>query len=278
VTNYGWSSDPAGGAAQPPPPPGYTSVYGGVHAGYRPPYLGIRSLRTTLVVLLALAAAAALGGIGAALNRKNVAHDVFDNNEPSVRAFTRLDEADDAVAATIGIWLLLFVAIAVVMIIWWFRVARNTRALGRDGHTWKAGWAIGGWFIPLANFVLPYLVLQEAYQASDPDPSATGRWRQSRRLPLIWVWMVAAGAMSILTGLDRDVELTGDVAELLDDVDSQAAAISIWMTAAIASAVLALVTVHVVTKRQEQARARLVSSPVPPPPPPGAAPLPPPFS
>ena len=45
-------------------------------------------------------------------------------------------------------------AIGVVFIIWQFRHAKNAQVLGARGGL-GPGWAIGGWFIPLANYVLP---------------------------------------------------------------------------------------------------------------------------
>ena len=46
----------------------------------------------------------------------------------------------------------------------------RTRSCGMPPkERWTPGWAIGGWFIPLANFVIPFLVVLETWRRSDPD-------------------------------------------------------------------------------------------------------------
>jgi len=53
-------------------------------------------------------------------------------------------------------------AIAVPM--WMYRAYRNLPALGEQGMTWSPGWAAGGWFVPFANFVIPYLCLRDLWR------------------------------------------------------------------------------------------------------------------
>ena len=59
------------------------------------------------------------------------------------------------------------IALVVLSIIWLYRVPPNHRALGR-ALTWAPGWAIGGWFLPPLLYVIPLLVLREAWKAADP--------------------------------------------------------------------------------------------------------------
>ncbi|MEY2406482.1 MAG: hypothetical protein QOG39_1398, partial [Acidimicrobiaceae bacterium] len=77
----------------------------------------------------------------------------------------------------------------VVWVIWQFRFATNARAL-RGNYGLAPGWAIGGWFIPLGNFVLPQLQLFQAAKASAPDlppghPAAAGTAPAS--VPAWWI-------------------------------------------------------------------------------------------
>src|SRR5262249_59654694 len=51
--------------------------------------------------------------------------------------------------------------------------------------------AIGGWFIPIGQFVIPFLVMDDVWRGSDPsiargDPG----WRRSSTLGAIWAWLV----------------------------------------------------------------------------------------
>jgi Domain of unknown function (DUF4328) len=79
-------------------------------------------------------------------------------------------------------------AIAVPM--WTHRCYRNLPVLGRFGHLSPA-WAACGWFIPVANVVLPWIALQDLW--AGPGGSARGRWRVN-----VWLaaWL-AAGAAGI---------------------------------------------------------------------------------
>src|SRR5262245_14862724 len=53
---------------------------------------------------------------------------------------------------------LVLVYTAVVFIVWLYRARRNLAIWGILGLGWGPGWAIGGWFIPLANLLIPKLV------------------------------------------------------------------------------------------------------------------------
>lgn len=75
----------------------------------------------------------------------------------------------------------------VLFIIWSFRVAKNGRALGYPASL-SPGWAIGGWFIPIANLFLPYLSIRGGAPAD------------TQALVLRW-WLAYVGASLLGTGL-----------------------------------------------------------------------------
>ncbi len=61
-----------------------------------------------------------------------------------------------------------------VFIIWQFRHAKNAQVLGAYGGL-GPGWAIGGWFVPFANYVLPAMQMHQSSRASDIEGRAAGR-------------------------------------------------------------------------------------------------------
>ena len=75
-------------------------------------------------------------------------------------------------AAATGIVSLLSFAILVLIIIWTYRATKNNEALGRMYPRLKPGWAIAGWLIPLANAVIPLLILQDLWRGSERDDEA----------------------------------------------------------------------------------------------------------
>jgi len=80
-------------------------------------------------------------------------------------------------------------AAAVLAIIWMYRIAWNHRALHRGG-TWGPPWAIAGWFVPPIIYVIPTLMMNELWKASDPDVPVGGDWRSRPASPLPFVWFV----------------------------------------------------------------------------------------
>jgi hypothetical protein len=136
----------------------------------------------------------------------------------------------------------------VLFIIWMSRAARNNEALGRDLPRLSAGWAVGGWFIPLANFVIPVLIMQDLWRGSNASiPRGDMRWRIANRSALVgWWW-----GTFVLTFLRIG---PGDGAADSVDLDQLRATDFLGlfgMLFAAASAVLAILVVRRVADRQE---------------------------
>lgn len=62
---------------------------------------------------------------------------------------------------------LVFIATAVLFLVWIHRAYKNLRAFARRTD-FKPGWAVGWWFVPFANLVQPYNVVKEMWTKSDP--------------------------------------------------------------------------------------------------------------
>jgi hypothetical protein len=195
------------------PPPPYEGPFsaapmpGAYPGAFRPPGRAqpLSGLSTAVSVLLAVAAAMAII-IGAAfLSRAQKLDDFVHGGNVS---FSDLDNADNFVAGAAVIYLLVVVATGVVFIVWQYRHATNAEALGKSGGL-SAGWAIGGWFIPCANTVLPAVQLYQSSQASDPyvTPGTSGSpgtvRRQGDGSPLVILWAVVFGVGNIVAGLRR---------------------------------------------------------------------------
>ncbi|SCL35606.1 protein of unknown function [Micromonospora pallida] len=79
-------------------------------------------------------------------------------------------------------YLLVYLTAVVLVIVWTYRVRQNLDAFPGSAPGLGAGWAIGGWLIPLVNFVVPYRVVADVTRASVWRPG-TGR--------LVGVWWAA---------------------------------------------------------------------------------------
>ena len=210
----------------PPPPVPGPGAYGvGPYATSSmpmPPMRSLRGLWIALLVLFALVAVADIVAAGAFFNRADLLEGI-DRGEGLT--FQQALEADDGVQNGLALHALLAVAIIVVFIIWQFRHAKNAQALGDRGGL-GPGWAIGGWFIPVANWVLPGLQILQASRASDPRVGASPGTR-AKGAPVVVVWMVLLALASLLFlagGGLRSADEDGNVS--LDTPDERADAAS----------------------------------------------------
>ena len=65
--------------------------------------------------------------------------------------------------------LLIGLGAAIAFLMWFHRAHRNLPALGNTKLKFTAGSAVGWWFFPILNCVLPYEAMQEIWKGSDPS-------------------------------------------------------------------------------------------------------------
>ncbi|MET0627575.1 MAG: DUF4328 domain-containing protein [Acidimicrobiia bacterium] len=247
-------------AAPPPPPPeagiAYYPAADGLRLG-RPLYWHpLDGLRTAIVALLACVGVAALASIATLVNRISAVHTFQDR--PQFATAQDVLDADDAVSGAVAIWLLLFIATAVVFIIWQFRVAKNIEFLGRDRERFAPGWSIGAWFIPLANFVIPLLIFQDFWRATTPGTAPGSDWRDRRGSWLLGIWWAALliGNMGRFSASsDDDIERFGS--RTLDSVVTADTVAAVALAISVIAVVLAIMVVVQLTRR---ANARLADA------------------
>jgi hypothetical protein len=122
---------------------------------------------TSVPVTLGLAAGAAVlvsatAHAGVALAGLNLVGAMSANIGPSFVDDLPVNRTEYGIWALATLFSLLALAVAAVLVmIWLFRFSKALDARGVAGRTWSSGWAIGGWFIPIANLVIPRLVVGE---------------------------------------------------------------------------------------------------------------------
>lgn len=84
--------------------------------------------------------------------------------------------------------LVLFLVTVVLFCMWMHRAAGNIRALGETRAGISPGWAVGWWFIPIANFFMPYKAMREIYQSSDSAASGVDYPLDTAPPLLGWWW------------------------------------------------------------------------------------------
>jgi Domain of unknown function (DUF4328) len=187
-----------------------------------------------------------------------------------------LEEADasDTRVGIAGILLLAALVVATITFIVWFsRAYKNLPALGATGLRHGAGWSIGAWFVPFLNLWRPKQIANDIWRASDPEarPDQGAEWRDKPVpgfLTTWWVlWVVSLYAANVTVRLYLDDETPQDIRRA-----DYADILALWVD--IAAAVLAIVVVRKLTRRQAERHARVagavpmpaVGSPAAPPP------------
>jgi hypothetical protein len=181
-----------------------------------------------------------------------------------------LAAVNDLREGVIGLLLVLVnLATVVAFCFWIHRAYRNLRALGNSPSAleYSPGWAVGYFFIPLVNLVMPYRVVREIWEKSDPSVRTRDDLMyavaSSAPVVLTWwmVWIVANFVGRLVSRFYRDAETPETLAWASKaDIFSTA----LWIMAA----VLAALVVRGIDRRQEERSRHVVYHPQTPPPPP----------
>lgn len=169
------------GTPGPPPIPGEVPSFPPA-ASYR-----YRSRLSTLVsVLLAINAAMSLALIGSTISEMDLLERARGGGRFTFEEVAANDQRQAAISAG-GV--AAFAIAAFAWLLWQHRAHSNLRALGIGGLRFTPGWAIGWWFVPLANLVRPAQVMSELVRASEtPDESVGPVARATPRI--VWIWWV----------------------------------------------------------------------------------------
>ncbi|NEA43209.1 DUF4328 domain-containing protein [Streptomyces sp. SID11233] len=77
--------------------------------------------------------------------------------------------------AAAGLWTLAYLVAAVLFLVWFGKARGAAGTMDPFAFTRGRGWAIGAWFIPFANLVLPRRVASEMWNAAR-SPASESRW------------------------------------------------------------------------------------------------------
>ncbi|HEX4147743.1 MAG TPA: DUF4328 domain-containing protein [Pirellulales bacterium] len=196
------------------------------------------------MVLLGLFAAASLILIGAYVLQAILLVQVKELGMPPPEGSA--EEIIEVLAALVQS--VLYLGCVVSFLVWLYRASRNVHALDPVGVQHSPGGAIGWWFVPIANFFKPYVVVTEIYRASKVSADYPGAWK-SKPVPDFFGWWWACWLLGVYT--------TGIVVRLGRGVESLDGRIRLaWGSAAVTllmviAAILAILVVHSIDRRQQ---------------------------
>jgi Domain of unknown function (DUF4328) len=199
-----------------------------------------------LVVVFGVMVGAAVLLATALANRISVINDFQDGR--FVDALRRADDADDFVDGAGAFYGLTQLVIVVLFIIWLYRAAKNNEALDRPAPRFGPGWSIGAWFIPLANLVIPVMIVQDLWRgATLTSPRGDPRWRSAKGSWLVGVWWTA-WLLSLLRFVANNSGLHDSAS--LDDIENSNTVALAGVVATAVAAVLAAFVVWMLSRRQ----------------------------
>ncbi|MET7357378.1 DUF4328 domain-containing protein [Streptomyces sp. NPDC005562] len=210
-------------------------------------------LSRAVIALLAVVVAADLYSLWAGTVMRGVMDDLI-SGDYGAGIEREADRADTLYAASGFLQTGALLATCVVFLVWFHRVRVNAEVFEPFIHRKTRGWAVGGWFVPVANLWFPRRIALDIWDASGPRSVALDRSMtldpRAGAVPhrllnawwTLWVVNLLAGRWSTQSywRAEEPHEIRDAVGNLMfsDVVD-------------IASAVLAMVFVHRLTRLQD---------------------------
>ncbi|MFJ4853965.1 DUF4328 domain-containing protein [Streptomyces sp. NPDC088730] len=206
------------------------------------------ALAKAVVVLLVVVAVADLLAVAADINVRTLIDNGLDSGFGT--GFVRIDQAEadraDTLYAGAGVLqMLTTLAAAIAFLMWFWRVRANAEIFDANAQPMRPGWAIGGWFVPVAGLWLPRRIAGGIWNASAQTDTDGGR-RDVSLAPvnLWWGTWVASMVFGRLAGERYDR------AELPQQIMDAASMMVVSDLLDIAAAVFAILFVRELTRMQ----------------------------
>ncbi|QYN34167.1 DUF4328 domain-containing protein [Pseudonocardia sp. DSM 110487] len=223
------------------------------------PFRGLERPARLVVVLVCCAAFADLVSLPVELRLAEF-YRALGAGEYSQEEATRTAEAIDAFSFPLTIAEVVAFLVAGIAYIVWFRRARaNLPRLGAVELPPGTGWAVAAWLIPLVSLVMPKVIHDEIWRASDPDlpwPAQRAVWDRVRVPVLHHVWWAAF----VVGGL---LETIGSRLTDADDLGTMRIGVLMWAAASLVFLLAAALVVSIVLAVTARQRARAARSPWP---------------
>ena len=146
---------------------------------------------------------------------------------------------------------IVYLTTVVFFLMWLYRAYNNLRAFDPNrALDSSAGWAVGSFFVPFVNLIVPYRAVKEVWQKSGPPNEAfLSEPSPPAYFPIWWLfWLLSSFAGNI----SRRVSFNENVPESTATIISMVAA-----ALSIVAALFAYLVVDAIDKRQEETSRKL---------------------
>jgi hypothetical protein len=147
-----------------------------------------------------------------------------DGSYSSPSAIHEAAVANDARQRVTGLCRLAAEILCGIMVLTWtYRAGANARGLGAVGMQVSPAWAVGWYFVPVANLIKPYDAMREIWRAS-ADPQGWWRAPAPARLGGWWFFFLVTAILGVvapwLAGWARDLDTLIDAAGIAAIADA----------------------------------------------------------
>ncbi|GJH41507.1 hypothetical protein RCZ04_20570 [Capnocytophaga sp. HP1101] len=110
-------------------------------------------------------------------------------------------ELSDLFSLIVGLlWLVITLIMGILFLMWFRRAYYNLHQL-KNNLSYTDGWAVGSWFIPFANWVLPYRIMKEIYDSTRNLFIQKGDIQPKLSTNIVTIWWTLSVITSIVNYL-----------------------------------------------------------------------------
>ena len=151
---------------------------------YNTQWRPLRRRGNWVLALTALHIVVAVVSIGSGLAEIELLQRMERGESITIEAATANDVRQMLIAFVYSIT---YLALAVAFLMWIYRATKNLAVIHRSEQLISPGWAVGWWFIPIANLWKPYQATTAIWTGSDPNSS------RAPRIMLVWwgAWLLS---------------------------------------------------------------------------------------
>jgi hypothetical protein len=173
--------------------------------------------------------------VAALLNRSRALDDLsgrLDSGEIEAAGIDEALEGADAFVAIASAALVVSgIAVFVLLVAWAWRMDRNMRALG-EAPRLPGALAIAGWFVPIANLVVPYLFVRDYVRGLAAVAPRLGRTVRTGDYRVAAPWWAGQFALLLFSGGPGQERTAAGVAELAGTDRGSAVGLAIFVVSA----------------------------------------------
>jgi len=148
---------------------------------------------------------------------------------------------------------------------WVYRGYKNIQALNADKPRFSPGWAVGGFFIPIYNFIHPLFVMIDLWKSSNPLVDINDRysWKGAPISLLVYLWWLLLAFLFVGTSVHFMLHGTSHYTLSPQEIISQMQVARVIDGIGVIYLLVSSILVNKILQRQERKNVQLVGLTIP---------------